>query len=339
MSTVTESLLLNLRRAIVAVLILIGATVLTNCHSNTETAIVPPIIDSVPGIAPDPLGHCPGASCFAPYWSPDGSQIVVSVQWPWQHGPLAIGNADLTRFKALIGTDRDQAPVSGGDIPNASSPLGQVVTRTVVVNQMSKPNYPEGSYFQPAWSPAGNTIAFFYIPFTGNPTGYDEGLYLVDVDGHNMRLVVGLPTGVGIGISWSQDGTRLLYTNSLSTGMYWISTINKDGSDQRKIKKIGYPGFAAWSPDNKRIAYVSDGNLYVMNSDGTQAVNLTGGNAFEVISAGWSPDNRRLIFSAYHFRPYQPLLYVVNVDGTSLKLVDDQHEYSASDHFGSSVIN
>ena len=327
MLTLTKSSLLYLRRAVAVALIMIGATVLTNCRSGIEATSSPPIIDSGLGIATGRLENCPGASCFAPSWAPDGSQFVVSVEWPWQHGPLAIGNADLTRFKALIGTDQDQSPVDVKDTPNVPSTPGQVVTQTVVVGQMPNLDYPEGTYSQPAWSPAGNAIAFFYIPFTGNPTGYDDGLYIVDVDGRNMRLVVGLPTGYGAGISWSQDGTRLLYASATPTGTYWISTINQDGSKPRKLKNIGYPGFVTWSPDNNRIAYISDGNLFVMNSDGSQAVNLTGRNTFEAISAGWSPDSRRLVFSANVFRPYQPLLYVVNGDGSNLKLIDNQHEY------------
>jgi len=75
-----------------------------------------------------------------------------------------------------------------------------------------------------------------------------------------------------------------------------------DGSDVRQLVASAWNDSApAWSPDNSRIAFVSDrdGNseMYVVNTDGTSVQRLTSSRATERMAA-WSPDGKRLIFSA-----------------------------------------
>ena len=72
----------------------------------------------------------------------------------------------------------------------------------------------------------------------------------------------------------------------------------------------------AWSPDARRIAYVSyrDGNgeIYVMNADGSGARRLTR-HAAEDLSPAWSPDGRRIAFAANRGGGYD--VYVMRADG------------------------
>jgi len=44
----------------------------------------------------------------------------------------------------------------------------------------------------------------------------------------------------------------------------------------------------AWSPDGSRIAFTSGFEIYVMDADGSNAVNLTN-NRFENRNPAWSP--------------------------------------------------
>lgn len=75
----------------------------------------------------------------------------------------------------------------------------------------------------------------------------------------------------------------------------------------------------SWSPDGRRIAFVSDRDsdgareIYVMNHDGTGVVVLTD-NEFEEGSPTWSPDGARIAFHRY-LTEFQSEIFVVDADG------------------------
>ena len=77
--------------------------------------------------------------------------------------------------------------------------------------------------------------------------------------------------------------------------------MNADGSEQRKLAPLSTAGDGsyAWSPDGRRIAFVSyrDGNdeVYVINVDGSGLRNLTRNPARDV-DPKWSPDGRKIGF-------------------------------------------
>ncbi|MDY7080437.1 MAG: hypothetical protein SXV54_26450 [Chloroflexota bacterium] len=64
------------------------------------------------------------------------------------------------------------------------------------------------------------------------------------------------------------------------------------GLQRESCSSFNAPAWPAWSPDNTRIAFVSDrdGNLeiYVMNADGSGQVNLTNSPAHDT-SPAWQP--------------------------------------------------
>jgi TolB protein len=83
---------------------------------------------------------------------------------------------------------------------------------------------------------------------------------------------------------------------------------------------------AAWSPDGRKILYVSRGDrntwdLYVINVDGSGQRMLT---SVSSASAAWSPDGRKIAFrprprrmpDASHPRPASGGLWVINADGS-----------------------
>ena len=84
--------------------------------------------------------------------------------------------------------------------------------------------------------------------------------------------------------------------------------------------------FSSWSPDGRRIAFVSDrdGNreIYAVNADGSSLTRLTDNQGSDD-SPSWSPDGRRIAFVSD--RDGDSDIYVVNADGSSLtRLTDSQ---------------
>jgi Tol biopolymer transport system component len=75
----------------------------------------------------------------------------------------------------------------------------------------------------------------------------------------------------------------------------------------------------AWSPDGKKIAFVSDRSgyieLWICDADGSNVVKLTALDGPRVISAHWSSDNERVLFSAATGPNGNPEGYVISAKG------------------------
>ena len=69
----------------------------------------------------------------------------------------------------------------------------------------------------------------------------------------------------------------------------------------------------AVSADNGKIAFARDGEIYVMNPDGTGQTNITN-NSVTDREPAWSPDATRIAFESS--RDGTPEIYVMNADGT-----------------------
>jgi len=277
---------------------------------------------------------CPGLSCYSPSWSPDGSKIVVKVD-DSPSGPLMVGDADLAKFSDLFGGRDSKAFPPIGQALGSSTPLVEptrVVTAEVRIGPAKPSGYPPGTFSQPTWSPTGNRVAFYYIPAESSTLA--QGIYAFDVNSQQITLMVPLPnSSAGGGLSWSADERRLLYIRYDDQDRAWICTANSDGTDEKLLLQISFPALAAWSPDSNQVAFTSGGrdntDLYVMNSDGTEVVNLTNNGGTErEYAVAWSPDSKRLVFTSFGERDsHRYLLYVINADGTNKQLVADGAYY------------
>ena len=141
----------------------------------------------------------------------------------------------------------------------------------------------------PVWSPDGTKIAFIRNP-TGNyePALSPDGhIWIMDADGTNQ---IDLTNGSGWdrNPAWSPDGTKIAFS---TTTEIWV--MNADGTDRKKLSDIGQYFWPAWSPDGTKIAFksASNGDICVMNADGSGQKNLTNSPAWED-NPGWSPDGR-----------------------------------------------
>jgi Tol biopolymer transport system component len=133
-------------------------------------------------------------------------------------------------------------------------------------------------------------------------------------------IAVGIcTTGCGGGFqgnsepAWSPDGTKIAF-DSCRGGNGDIYVMNADGSQQTNLtNNPAGGGSPAWSPDGNKISFSRDGEIYVMNADGSNQTKLTETEAWDGEPA-WSPDGNKIAFDSYRDGDWE--IYVMNADGS-----------------------
>jgi Tol biopolymer transport system component len=218
---------------------------------------------------------------FDPAWSPDGRQLAFR-----SHRD---GNEEVYVMQADGSGQRNLSNAPGGD-------------------------------YSPAWSPDGQWIAFM------SDRGGNANLWVMRPDGTGVRQVTDLP-GISEYPSWSPDGRRLAFHCTMGrvlpggTGDFEICAVNADGTRLVQLTDAaGENKLPAWSPDGTRIAFQSnrdgwptlpdytppgydpgrygDFEIYVMEVDGANQMNLTHHPEADDSFPAWSPEGQ-LIFSRY----------------------------------------
>ncbi|WP_162271396.1 PKD domain-containing protein [Luteitalea pratensis] len=170
-----------------------------------------------------------------------------------------------------------------------------------------------GSSYAAAQVPVG-TIAFEACFFQWDLNEFYCVTYLGT--GHSFIDYAKNPT-------WSPDGSRIAFASP--TG---ISIVNvRDWSTVRLSVAGESP---AWSPDGSKLAF-SAGELYVMNSDGSNVVQLTHGVGFLGESA-WSPDGQTIAFDC-EIETANRDICVIHADGTGLTRLTTDVNYDAAPAF------
>jgi alpha-tubulin suppressor-like RCC1 family protein/Tol biopolymer transport system component/subtilisin family serine protease len=119
----------------------------------------------------------------------------------------------------------------------------------------------------------------------------------------------------------------IAFSRSLSNGPD-IFLMNPDGTGEVNLtNRQGSDYDPAWSPDGKKIAFVTlrgfDGKtkIYVMNADGTDPKNLSY-SSNEDSAPAWSPDGTQIAFVSYGVN-FPSRIYVMNTDGTGRRPVGE----------------
>ena len=122
-------------------------------------------------------------------------------------------------------------------------------------------------------------------------------------------LVVSLFIQMQIAVNgYAARGIKIAFT-CWRDGNYEICVMDGDGDNEVRLTddpaKDHEP---SWSPDGTRIAFNRDHHIYVMDSDGRNLMELTGGS-----EPAWSPDGAKIAFTRYQALKRQ--IWVMDADG------------------------
>ena len=161
-----------------------------------------------------------------------------------------------------------------------------------------------------AWSPDGSHIAFAIRQWEEG-----DGVYVTDVDGEVRKVSDSVaPQFQAPSSAWSPDGRCLAF---VTVGPDWEAPPSlrvldvETGWEEFLASDVARP---VWSPDGSRIAFLRDGNLWVMNSDGSEQTQVTNPTQPFVQEPAWLPDGSGLLLA---FVPSMSTsVRVMNSDGT-----------------------
>jgi hypothetical protein len=151
-------------------------------------------------------------------------------------------------------------------------------------------------------SPEGSRVVFYQE----NEDGRDNRLVVARTDGSQSTVLLPrVETGLPQQISWSPDGTRLLFaavdTSGSSRGTADLFIINADGTGLQNLTNDTLDQICGvWSPDGSKIAYTQGPgtyDLWVMNADGSGRRVLVGGTTGAEFYPEWSTDARKILFT------------------------------------------
>ncbi|WP_022821687.1 carboxypeptidase regulatory-like domain-containing protein [Hymenobacter norwichensis] len=150
-------------------------------------------------------------------------------------------------------------------------------------------------------------------------------IYAADTAGAAQRLTLSPFVETSPQLSPTRD--RIAYTSN-ATGQYQLYTMNRDGSDARRITMLAVEGYAnaglgyRWSPDGAQLIYAHYDQLYRINRDGTGLTLLAtapAGRHFR--ECDWTAQGNRILVQTVGANVYEAEIYLLNADGTNRTLV------------------
>lgn len=167
-----------------------------------------------------------------------------------------------------------------------------------------------GATPEPALFQGRGTIVFSCSGCPLKNTG--PALYTVSASGLGLRK---LPTTLSPYMPrWSPRGLFVAFTHRFSR----IAKLAVPNGRARLVTNpcVECAADPAWSPDGRRIAFMHEGRLFTMRSDGSSERRLLRRRERGFAAPDWSPDGRRIAFDLHGSK-----IAVVNADGTRFRFI------------------
>jgi len=227
------------------------------------------------------------ATDFDPTWSPDGTRIAFRSQRD-RNDEIYVMNSDGSCQVNLTNDPADDwSPAwspDGKRIAFAHFFEGKQYSDIAIMNVdgsgLQRLTSAHGEY--PAWSPDGTRIAFA----SARDGNYE--IYVMNADGSQQTRLTN-NAAYDMSPAWSPDGKQIVFDTQRDTfppreiGVgpeFEIHIINSDGTgDTRLTNNTDEDRFPTWAP-NSKIVFARNGNLFIMNADGSDQTLLLNSATF-----------------------------------------------------------
>ena len=124
--------------------------------------------------------------------------------------------------------------------------------------------------------------------------------------------------------SWSPDGEKIVFCagkEAVGWSGHHLFLMNDDGSNLQQIHKEGFGINPVWSPNGEWIAFIGEGGLWMMRSDGLEERMLVEGFEWgKPRTLAWSPDSRQIVYVSRSTSGYAEV-WTIQPDSQDLSLV------------------